>query len=216
MIKVFKRGELDKYLELERRHRDEEGELLDTREVSEETLGVEKAYRVRRLADFTGFRFFTLGPVYITMNVPFDILGAFASDCETGEFERHALTFKHNIIQGIEAWSPILEGIPVELWSDFEQYMATQSMRDRGRGLYASVDAYRVKILDPLGVDASDLSQGPDDQALITVFAPSTNKGRWVLNIPARGVPQTYGFRLEPADPRVVQEAQALEVRGVQ
>jgi len=196
-------NDANRYVEEARRMDESEGDVLSVEDIDLLHVPTEATYKVSRLADYSGITFFSLGPLYVALNISFNILETFAVDTGIGAFERHTLYFSHPIIAGLGDWSFILEGIPDAVAATLFQYLDTQTVLIRHSSIYSTFMRRDVAIADPYGVDRKDLLPG-EDPTRIVVYVPSTNHCRVDLMDPPPGPP--------PISLRVQQWPPVLEV----
>lgn len=157
--------------------------IIDQGQVSAVKVRRENASTAKRLSEFTGFAFYTLGPVYTVARIGFDIVGDYGNHTGfTGP--RVIVNLRAPLFDGLGAWSNILEGIPVEHMIGLRRFMASQTALMVDTGIYWRFEEEIIKCPDPLGIDRLDI-QGPDDTAEITVFVPSGNRTRYTIKQPA-------------------------------
>ena len=178
--------------------------IIDSGKVGTVKVRRENASTARRLSEFTGFAFYTLGPVYTVARIGFDIVGDYGNHTGfTGP--RVIINLRAPLFDGLGGWSNVLEGIPLEHMSGLRRFMASQTALMVDTGIYWRFEEEVIRCPDPLGIDRLDI-QGPDDMAEITVFVPSGNRMRYTVKRPA-----TPPLQLIAAQPRtaVVVEARA-------
>ena len=205
---------LAKFVVDEQRLRSEEGQVVQEHSIDPLHLPTERAYDVARLTDYPGIAFFNLGAVYLALNIEFDILETFAADTRIGEFEKHTIYFNHPVIEGLQDWSFILQGIPVAVALLLYRYLDTQTVLKRQEGLYAVLQRRDISMLDPFAVDRRDLVPG-EPPARFVVYVPSTNKYRIDLQARPLGpeVPTLRLGRYEPQPDVVATGTAMLSVR---
>jgi len=188
----------------------EEGSVLACEDIDLLQVPTERDYDVARLEDYGGITFFSLGPLYIALQIPFNIVETFAADTGMGDFEKHVIYFAHPVIRRLGPWRFILEGIPDAVAGVLFQYLDTQVMVRREEAIYAKFLRRDVSIADPFGVDRQDLLPG-EDPARIVVYVPSTNQYRIDLADPPPGPPPVSLDLLQwPAQEDVVTEGAAV------
>jgi hypothetical protein len=178
--------------------------VIDTGDVATVPIRQENATTARRLSDFTGFTFYTLGPVYTVARIGFDIVGEFGNHVGfTGP--RIVLRLRSRFFEGLGPWDTVIEGIPTEHMPGLKRFMATQTAFMVDTGAYWRFEPEVITCPDPLGIDRLDI-QGPDDTATVLVFVPSGNTTRYTVAA-AKEPP----FRLSALPPRaaVVVEGRA-------
>lgn len=160
--------------------------------------------RLRRLADASGISFFSCGPAYTGLGIGFDILAEFAK--VTGmQFEALTLDTEIEILGGVPgAWARILQGVPHQVFTEFESFMTTQGARMDGD--FWQFSSVVVTGPDPLAVRDSNLKPGEPD-ARFTVFLPSGSRYRTAIQ--ARNTQWPAPTYRQPADPAVVRLAVA-------
>jgi|BioPla2DNA2_1021312.scaffolds.fasta_scaffold15359_2 hypothetical protein len=180
------------------------GSIVDSGDVATVHIREENATTASRLSEFTGFTFYTLGPVYTVARVGFDIVGEYGNHVGfTGP--RIVLRLRTPLFDGLGPWNTVIEGIPNEHMPSLKRFMATQTGFTVDTGVYWRFEEDTITCLDPLGVDRMDI-RGPDDTATIVVFVPSGNRTRYVVD--TRSAPP---IRFTTAPPRaaVVVEGRA-------
>jgi hypothetical protein len=156
----------------------DKGRVIDEQPVEPIAVQKEKFSQAKRLADFTGFRFYSMGPLYVHVGIPFDIMGGFGQ--ATGfKGPRLLLTFDHDVLTPLDRWGNRLEGIPAENYVVLQQFMLTQSVTRIDADEYWAFDYKEVLIPDPLGIDRKEVNiDDPHPHAIVGVFLPSGNKYR--------------------------------------
>lgn len=191
---------LSRYVDEEQRLREDEGHVVKQHDIDPLSLPTERQYEVSRLTDFPGIAFFTLGPLYVALNIEFDILETFAADTGVGRFERHTIYFGHPIVAGLKEWSFILQGIPEPLAVTLYRYLDTQTILNRGSNLYSVFQRRNVTLPDPFAVDRKEMTAG-EPPARIVAYVPSTNRYR--LDFAERPLgPEPVSLRLLRLDPQ--------------
>lgn len=148
------------------------GKTLDTFESARGSAGEEKTQsRPKRLSDYTGFRFFSLGPVYELLGVPFDILGEF-HDLTGDPFTVITLEFKHPFVEPLADWSRVVQGVPSDVFETLKRHLETQGAHFGEERLYSEIVGVEMLVEDPLERDEASVVTGLD--ALVTVFVPTT------------------------------------------
>jgi len=198
-----------RYAEEAQRMDEEEGCVLNVEDIDLLHVPTEGSYKVSRLTDYPGLTFFSLGPLYVVLRIPFNILETFAVDTGMGTFERHTLYFSHPIVRGLGDWSFILEGIPDAVATTLFKYLDTQVAVVRHSGVYSTFLRRDVAIADPYGVDRKDLLPG-EDPTRIVIYVPSTNQYRVdLMESPPGPPPVSLRVQQWPALPKVVAEGNA-------
>jgi hypothetical protein len=155
---------------------EEIGSVIGEEAVDPADVQREKFKTAKRLSDFGGFRFYTLGPAYVHVGIPVNLLGVFGQ--LTG-FEGPQLLhkFDHDLFSGLAEWGNCIEGMPEEHYIALQHYMATQVFTREDAGEYWSFDYKEVSIPDPFAVDRKEAGNGTA-YATVGVFLPSGNKYR--------------------------------------
>lgn len=175
-------------------------------EGSIEVVGIrrESSANSRRLSDITGYSFYTLGPVYAATKIKFDIVGNYGN-MVTLDVPRVLLTLNTRLFDNLGPWNTVLEGLPTAHARQLVRFMETQTAMDVSTNTYWRFEAIQVTMPDPLGIDRLDIV-GPADDVTITVFVPTGNRQRCVvdsrINPPAT-------IKILPPQSHVVMEAKA-------
>ena len=181
--------------------------IIDSGKVAAVKVRRESASTARRLSEFTGFSFYTLGPVYTVARIGFDIVGDYGN--HTGFVgPRVIINLRAPFFDGLGAWNTVLEGIPTEHMIGLRRFMASQTALMVDTGIYWRFEEETITCPDPLGVDRLDI-QGPADTAEITVFVPSGNRARYTIKQPA--VPPLQFTAAQPRTAVVVEARAAIQ-----
>ena len=198
----------------------DEGNLIDVIELGKRRGRVEKPSQPRRLKDFTGYAFFTLGPVYTWCNVDRDMIEAFRElttpDAHVRTFDppRLALQFRKPILETCNnAWDYYLEAVSLEYIQQLKDLVTTQRFRvhdpaDVKKTTYWGADVVDRIIPDPIAIERNDYTEGTGkDDCMIHVFLPSGNVHRIGIS-PMSTLPVRLVRR--PPDKAIVLEAKTL------
>jgi len=150
--------------------------VVATDEIVTSPTRADRATTAKRLSDYSGIKFFTIGPVYITASIPFDIVEDYKVRLKyTGP--RLLLNFNHSIVDGIGSWCNLLEGVGAQAFDTLTRFVITQSaIRRATKELWGAV--YQdVTIIDPCAVDNNAVTP-IGGTATIRVFLPCGNKYR--------------------------------------
>lgn len=182
---------------------------LDIFNTADTADGIPKAKNLQEI--LVDYDVFTLAPVYVACNVPFDIFGEYRATMTAAETPytgpRLTMRFKVPIFKGLGEWNYILEAMPKgEDFVKFSKFMTTQSVRVKGANEYWKVYKDTMLILDPLDVDnhRADASSAMP----ISAFVPTGNKCRFVQDLIITQPP--YSFKRTTPEATVVAEAQVL------
>ena len=163
-------------------------------EISGSLARVEKVAALRRVRDAAGLRFFSLGPLYVGLNLQFDIIANFQE--AVGEQVTVVTSgFAHQVVQLPGRWGRILQALPVEQFDRLTRFMETQLIRDKA-GAYWKVSWRDCQTTDPFGADRKDI-RPYEDPARIRVFVPSGPDVRYAV-IPVAKEPP---IRIQPTRP---------------
>ena len=174
---------------------DDEGKVTKTGEVEAAATKVDKLpSSVKRLSNYKDMKFFTLGPIYVTAMVPFDVIEDFKTKLGyTGT--RLLLSFQHPIVDNISGWCNLIEGIQVSHFDVLTKFITTQTFLRRDTKELWNCVYQDINILDPFAIDDKPLSSM--ETASIRVFLPCGNKYR--LTIPGYTlVEPTIKLRRDP------------------
>lgn len=182
---------------------------LDIFNVAEAGDGIPKAKNLQEI--LVDYEVFTLGPVYVGCNVPFDIFGEYRATMEaagtpyTGP--RLTMRFKEPIFAGLGDWNYMLEAMP--RGKDFEafaRFMTTQTVRVKDAGEYWKVYKDTMLVMDPLDIDNKAVTV--TSSMPISAFIPTGNKCKYIQDLTV--VKPPYTFKRVVPDQAVVAEAQVL------
>lgn len=129
----------------------------------------------RLLGEYTGFRFYSLGPAYVTLAIPFDIVAEFRNTTQVECTRKVVRLQRHILFPQLEEWGTVLEGMPAAEFAVFCQYMETQTAMDKQTGTLWHFRRRDLVIPDPVSVDERRLS---GETAAVSVFLPSGEKYR--------------------------------------
>jgi hypothetical protein len=200
------------------RFNEDKNTVIDSMDIFKEDGGRTKVPEVKLLQHLTSeFSFFTLGPVYTTCSVPFDIFGEFRAMMQTNDTPydgpRLVLKFKRPVFQGLREWDCMLEAM--HCGQDFERFVefcTTQRIRVKGEQTYWAMQRYDMVIYDPLSID--DSVRAEDKKIVVTLLLPTGNRFQ-VLPQDSITLPP-YGFRLASPNAGIVAEATTmLNIKGV-
>lgn len=163
----------------------------------------------KRLRDFTGFTFFTLGTCYEMVGIDQDVIGAY--DADTSErFTVLTHHFKLPIIAAESGWSYVLQGLETPVFENFKAWFERLGFRTyKPDGVtvaeYWGARGYPVTVQDPLAREERAL-EGADPA--IWVFCPRNTKYT-VLPVVHAGV-LPVRFARGDVDPQLLREARGL------
>ena len=160
----------------------------------------------KRLRDFSGFTFFTLGACYETVRIEHDIVGAY--DAETPEkFTLLTHHFQLPILAGKE-WSCVLQGMETPVFENFKAWVELVRIRRPGTAAGSKIEFwqmrdYPVAVQDPLAREERTIA-GADP--VIHVFAPAGLEYTLVPEIAAGILPVRFARAMR--DPLLLREAE--------
>lgn len=196
-------------------YQSEIGRVLDSMDIAREPCKRDAIKAAKRLSDVSDVRFFSLGPVYVTCNVPFDIMGEFKTmlirNKTPYDGPRLVLNFNKPVFAGLQAWDNVLEGLWLgpDGYDRLVKFMTTQRIRQKTTGAYWGVKHVEVAIPDPMLVDNRLYDHlDPSKTVIIGVFLPTGNRYQLGVNTP-RGVPPVKFTRYSP-DQAIVTEGQTM------
>ena len=194
---------------------DEQDVVGDEFEMFKQPGGKDQVTKVKRLHHLYDYRFFTMAPVYMHCNVPFDIMGEFRGTTEADDNKydgpRVTLEFNNPVCAGMGEWSNMLEGIYAgeEGYDDLVKFMTSQTIRVKDSNEYWTINHMEVMIPDPMAVDRNEYD--PDDvdtKTVLGIFVPSGNK--YQIGIQTRLLPPSIELHKYSPDMRVVDLANKL------
>jgi hypothetical protein len=158
-------------------------QILDESSVENIPGSSDRAARAQSLAEYDDLHFLSMGAVYTHCCVPFDIFEQFRK-LMGYDGPRVVMRFDHEIVEGLDAWSHILEGMDRDKINLMRQFLTTQAIRkqtDDNQTDYWVIKHAEVLVADPIAVSRHEYTEGKT--AVIDVYVPSGSRYRLVPDV---------------------------------
>jgi len=171
--------------------------------------------RGERLAQFSGYRFFTLAIPYLYGRFTDQPLADFLSSCG-GNPHLMYYRFERRIFDGLDApdgdseWNYVLFGIEREMYQALEEFILSVVLVDHPARQVFRIGAQDVTILDPLWHDRHPADMDKATAVEIVSFGLDATKWRLALQAASDWKSSRPALRSWPPDPTTLRYGEAL------
>jgi len=176
-----------------------EGRIFDTRELVLEDANEEDVIEASCVKDITGVSFFSLGPVYVTAQVPYSFLDQYCGEVSNDQFMTITTppfatgtdVIDNGVVVG--TWDDKIHATGKDTFDNFTDFMCSQVLSRDGK--LFGISFQDVMTQDPVLREKHGVSI--DNLMRLRCFLPYTIKGEVIVNVnSSNGI---LGFTTRPS-----------------